>query len=98
MYTDTLYFYTECLGCFLGSVSALRVDDQVAQVYLVFIEVESGDGAVVRDDETYMIIICHCADVVPEPSSMAAQAWGGELDLGDDPEAVRDEACGNPEG
>ena len=50
------------------------------------------------DDEADMVVVSSGADVVPESSSMAAQAWGGELDLGDDPEAVRDEACGNPEG
>ena len=65
---------------------------------LVLVEVESGDCAVVVDDEADMVVVSFGADVVSESSSMAAQAWGGELDLGDDPEAVRDEACGNPEG
>ena len=65
---------------------------------LVLVEVESGDCAVVVDDEADVVVVSSGADVVPESSSMAAQAWGGELDLGDDPEAVRDEACGNPEG
>ena len=58
-------------------------------MYLVLLQIESGNGSVVRDDETYMIIICHCADVVPESSSMTAHVWCGELDLGDDPEGVR---------
>ena len=65
---------------------------------LVLVEVESGDCAVVVDDEADVVVVSSGADVVPESSSMAAQAWGGELDLGDDPEAVRDESCGNPEG
>lgn len=67
-------------------------------MYLVLVEVESGDCAEVVDDEADVVVVSFGADVVPESSSMAAQAWGGELDLGDDPEAVRDEACGNPEG
>ena len=65
---------------------------------LVLVEVKSGDCAVVVDDEADVVVVSFGADVVPESSSMAAQAWGGELDLGDDPEAVRDETCGNPEG
>ena len=65
---------------------------------LVLLEVYSGDGAVVMDDEADVVVICSCADVVPEPSSVAAHAWGGELDLGDDPQAVRDVAGGDPEG
>ena len=50
------------------------------------------------DDEVDVVVVRFGADVVPESSSMAAQAWGGELDLGDDPEAVRDVASGDPEG
>ena len=65
---------------------------------LVFVEVESGDCAVVVDDEADVVVVSSGADVVPESSSMAAQAWGGELDLGDDPEVVWDVASGNPEG
>ena len=65
---------------------------------LVLVEVKSGDCPVVVDDEADMVVVSSGADVVSESSSMAAQAWGGELDLGDDPEAVRDETCGNPEG
>ena len=65
---------------------------------LVLVEVESGDCAVVVDDEADMVVVSSGADVVPESSSMAAQAWGGELDLGDDPEVVRDVAGGDPEG
>ena len=49
-------------------------------------------------DEADMVVVSSGADVVSESSSMAAQAWDAELDLGDDPEAVRDETCGNPEG
>ena len=67
-------------------------------MYLVLVEVESGNCAVVVDDEADMVVISSDADVVSESSSMAAQAWGGELDLGDDPEAVRDVAGGDPEG
>ena len=40
------------------------------------------------DDEADVVVVCSCADVVPEPSSMAAHACGGKLDLGDDPEVV----------
>ena len=65
---------------------------------LVLVEVESGDCAVVVDDEADVVVVSSGADVVSESSSMAAQAWGGELDLGDDPEAVRDVAGGDPEG
>ena len=50
------------------------------------------------DDEVDMVVVSFGADVVSESSSMAAQAWGGELDLGDDPEAVRDVAGGDSEG
>ena len=50
------------------------------------------------DDEVDMVVISFGADVVSESSSMAAQAWGGELNLGDDPEVVRDVAGGDPEG
>ena len=67
-------------------------------MYLVLVEVESGNCAVVVDDEADMVVISSDADVVSESSSMAAQDWGGELDLGDDPEVVRDVAGGDPEG
>ena len=67
-------------------------------MYLVLVEVESGNCAVVVDDEADMVVVSFGADVVPESSSMAAQAWGGELDLGDDPEVVRDVTGGDPEG
>ena len=67
-------------------------------MYLVLVEVESGNCAVVVDDEADMVVISSDADVVSESSSMAAQAWGGELDLGDDPEVVWDVASGDPEG
>ena len=50
------------------------------------------------DDEADVVVVSSGADVVPESSSVAAQAWGGELDLGDDPEVVRDVASGDPEG
>ena len=52
---------------------------------LVFVEVESGDCAVVVDEEADVVIISFGTYVVSESSSMAAQAWSGELDLGDDP-------------
>ena len=67
-------------------------------MYLVLVEVESGDCAVVVDDEADVVVVSSGADVVPESSSMAAQAWGGELDLGDDPETVWDVASGDQEG
>ena len=50
------------------------------------------------DDEADVVVVSFGADVVSESSSVAAQAWGGELDLGDDPEVVRDVAGGDPEG
>ena len=50
------------------------------------------------DDEADMVVVSSGADVVPEPSSMAAHAWGGELDLGDDPEVVGDVAGGYAKG
>ena len=67
-------------------------------MYLVLIEIESGDSAVVVDDEADMVVISSDADVVPESSSMVAKAWSGKLDLGDDPEVVRDVAGDDPEG
>ena len=67
-------------------------------MYLVLVEVESGDCAVVVDDEADVVVVSSGADVVPESSSMAARSWGGELDLGDDPEVVWDVASGYPEG
>ena len=42
------------------------------------------------DDEADVVVVCSCANIVPEPSSVAAHAWGGKLDLGDDPEVVGD--------
>ena len=65
---------------------------------LVLVEVESGDCAVVVDDEADVVVVCSCANIVPEPSSVAAHAWGGKLDLGDDPEVVWDVVSGDPEG
>ena len=65
---------------------------------LVLVEVESGDCAVVVDDEADVVVVSFGADVVSESSSMAAQAWGSELDLCDDPQVVRDVAGGDPEG
>ena len=50
------------------------------------------------DDEADVVVVSFGADVVSESSSMAAQAWDAELDLGDDPEAVRDVAGGDSEG
>ena len=61
---------------------------------LVLVEVESGDCAEVVDDEADVVVVSFGADVVPESSSMSAQAWGGKLDLGDDPEVVWDVAGG----
>ena len=65
---------------------------------LVLVEVESGDCAVVVDDEADVVVISSGADVVPESSSVAAQAWSSELDLGDDPEVVWDVVSGDPKG
>ena len=61
---------------------------------LVLVEVESRDSAVVVDDEADVVVVSSGADVVSESSSVAAQAWGGKLDLGDDPEVVGDVAGG----
>mgnify|MGYP003297825783 CR=1 FL=1 len=63
-------------------------------MYLVLLQVESGDGAVVVDCEADVMIVNPGADIVPELSSMAAHAWCGELDLGDDHEVVGDVAGG----
>ena len=65
---------------------------------LVLVEVKSGDCAVVVDDEADVVVVSSGADVVSESSSVAAYAWGGELDLGDDPEVVWDVASGDQEG
>ena len=65
---------------------------------LVLVEVESGGCAVVVDEKADVVIISFGTYVVSESSSMAAQAWGGELDLCDDPQVVRDVAGGDPEG
>ena len=67
-------------------------------MYLVFVEVESGDSAVVVDEEADVVIVSYGTYVVSESSSMAAQAWGGELNLCDDPQVVRDVVGGDPEG
>ena len=67
-------------------------------MYLVLIEIESGDCPVVVDGKADVVVVSSGADVVSESSSVAAQAWGGELDLGDDPQVVRDVAGGDPEG
>ena len=45
-----------------------------------------------------MIVVSPSADVVSEFPSVAAHAWCGELDLGDDPECVGDGAGGDTEG
>ena len=37
-------------------------------------------------------------DIIPEFPFVAAQSWGGELDLGDDHECVWDGTCGDTEG
>ena len=39
---------------------------------LVLVEVESGDCAVVVDDEADVVVVSSGADVVPESSSVAA--------------------------
>ena len=67
-------------------------------MYLVLIEVESGDCAVVVDEKADVVIISFGTYVVSESSSMATQAWGSELDLCDDPQVFRDVAGGDPEG
>ena len=61
---------------------------------LVLLQVESGDVLVVGEDKADLILISPGTDVVPEPTSVAAHAWGGKLDLGDDPEVVGDVAGG----
>ena len=67
-------------------------------MYLVFVEVESGDSAVVVDEKVDVVIVSFGTYVVSESSSMAAHAWCGELDLGDDPEVVGDVAGSQAEG
>ena len=72
---DTLYSYTCGKGCFFGSVSAIRIDEEVFKVYLVLVEVQSGDCTVVMDDEADVVVVCTGTDVVPESSSMTFEYW-----------------------
>ena len=44
-------------------------------MYLVFVEVEFGDGLVVVDEEADVIVCCFDSSIVPEFSSMALEAW-----------------------
>ena len=77
---------------------ALRVDEQISCVYLVLLQVESGNVSVVGDDKTDMIIVSPGTDIIPEFPFVAAQSWGGELDLGDNNERIRDIASSDTEG
>ena len=45
-----------------------------------------------------MIIVSPGTDIIPEFSFVAAQSWGGELDLGDNNECIGDMASGDTEG
>ena len=77
---------------------ALRVDEQISCVYLVLLQVESGNVSVVGDDKTDMIIVSPGTDIIPEFPSVSAHSWGGELDLGDNNERIRDIASSDTEG
>lgn len=98
IYIDTLYSYTCGKGCFFGSVSAIRIDEEVSHVYLVLPKVETGDGFIFMHDECHTAIIAYGTDIVPELASMGAVAWGGELEFADDPHVHGDCVSGDPEG
>ena len=66
-------------------------------MYLVLLQVESGDGAVVVDCEADVMIVNPGADIVPELASMGAVVWGGELEFTDDPHIHGDCVSGDPE-
>ena len=44
-------------------------------MYLVFVEVESGDGLVVVDEEADVIVCSFDSSIVSEFSLMALEAW-----------------------
>ena len=95
---DTLYSYTCGKGCFFGSASAIRIDEEVSHVYLVLLQLDSGDRLEVGYRKCYMIIIVYSTDVVPELASLRTVAWGGELEFADDSHVQGDCVSGNPEG
>ena len=95
---DTLYSYTCGKGCFFGSVSAIRIDEEVSHVYLVLPKVETGDGFIFMHDDCHVTIIAYGTDIVPELASMRTVARGCELEFADDPHAQGDCVSGDPEG
>ena len=95
---DTLYSYTCGKWCFFGSVSAIRIDEEVSHVYLVLPKVETGDGFIFMHDDCHVTIIAYGTDIVPELASMRTVARGCELEFADDPHAQGDCVSGDPEG
>ena len=77
---------------------AQGVDEEVSHVYLVLLQLDSGDRLEVGYRKCYMIIIVYSTDVVPELASMGAVAWGGELEFADDPYVLGDCVSGDSEG
>ena len=94
---DTLYAYPCRQALFPGAVPAFRIDEEVPQVHLVLVEVQSGGVFVVPDREYDLSIVIDGADMVAEFPAMATVAWGCELDLADDPEPVADCVTIDPE-
>ena len=78
-------------------MTTLRIDEQISQVYLVLLEIETAYGTEVVNDKRYKTLIRQDTDIVPELPSMGTVAWGGELDLSDDPEPVADCVAIDPE-
>ena len=79
-------------------MTALRIDEQISQVYLVLLQIESGCGFIVLDRKCDLAIVIDGADMIAEFPSMATVAWCGDLDLADDPEPVADCVAIDPEG
>ena len=67
-------------------------------MYLVLLQLDSGDGLEVWYCECHMAGADYGTDVVPELSPVAAVAWGGELEFADDPDVLGDGGAGDPEG
>ena len=67
-------------------------------MYLVLLQLGSGDGLEIGYCEYHMAGAGYGADVVSELASMGTITWGSELDFADDPDGVGDGDSGNPEG
>ena len=79
-------------------MSAIRIDEEVTQMYLVLIQVESGDSLVIVHEKGHMHIVCHESDMIPEFPSVALESRCSELKFGDDPEVLGDGVACDPEG